>query len=115
MTHDHVHEQLNAVLKGDGGIIGITENDAALKRWMISGPEMARIIQEFQESAGLKTDEKDRHHEQALSTQKRFASNVQNVINVFNELGNPFKESSTDLLTMDTKIIMAERVIKNFT
>lgn len=55
MAHDHMHEQLNTVLKGDGGIIGITENDAALKRWMISGPEMARIIQEFQESAGLKT------------------------------------------------------------
>jgi hypothetical protein len=28
--HDQVHEQLNAVLKGDGGIIGITENESAL-------------------------------------------------------------------------------------
>ena len=44
MAHDHVHEQLNAVLKGDGGIIGITENESALKRWLIAGPEMARII-----------------------------------------------------------------------
>ena len=31
IAHDHVHEQLNAVQKGDGGIIGITENESALK------------------------------------------------------------------------------------
>ena len=27
VAHDQVHEQLNAVVKGDGGIVGITEND----------------------------------------------------------------------------------------
>ncbi|XP_046379912.2 uncharacterized protein LOC124151470 [Haliotis rufescens] len=48
MALDHVHKQLNAVLKGDGGIIGITENEAALRRWMIAGPEMARIIHEVE-------------------------------------------------------------------
>lgn len=30
-----------------------------------------------------------------------------------NELGNPFTETSTDLLTLDTKVIMADEVIKN--
>lgn len=30
-----------------------------------------------------------------------------------NELGNPFTETSTDLLTLDTKVIMADDVIKN--
>ena len=27
MAHDQVHKQLNAMVKGDGGMIGITEND----------------------------------------------------------------------------------------
>ena len=31
-TRRKVHEQLNAIVKGDGGIIGITENEAALTR-----------------------------------------------------------------------------------
>ncbi len=39
LAHDQVHEQLNAMVKGDGGVIGITENKAALTRWMVAGPE----------------------------------------------------------------------------
>ncbi len=30
LAHDQIHEQLNAMVKGDGGVIGITENDQAL-------------------------------------------------------------------------------------
>ena len=40
LAHDQVHEQQNTIVKGDGGIIGITENEAALKRWMVAGPEI---------------------------------------------------------------------------
>jgi hypothetical protein len=32
MAHNHAYEQLNAVLKGDDGKIGIIENDSALMR-----------------------------------------------------------------------------------
>ena len=46
MAHDHIHEQLNAVVKGDGGIIEITENESTLWCWMIAGPEVARIVGE---------------------------------------------------------------------
>ena len=44
---DQAHEQNNASVKGDGGAVGLTENLAALRRWMVSGPEMARFIEEF--------------------------------------------------------------------
>ena len=37
LAHDQVHEQLNAMAKGDGGVIGITET--APRRWMVAGPE----------------------------------------------------------------------------
>ena len=37
-------------MKGDGGAVGLTENPAALRRWMVSGPEMARLIGEFEVS-----------------------------------------------------------------
>ncbi|KAK3890354.1 hypothetical protein Pcinc_005732 [Petrolisthes cinctipes] len=35
-------------VKSDGGAVGLTENPAALSRWMVSDPEMARVIAEFQ-------------------------------------------------------------------
>ena len=45
---DHAHEQNNRCVKDDGGAIGLTENSAQLLRWMISGPEIARITNEFE-------------------------------------------------------------------
>ena len=47
---DQAHEQNNASVKGGGGAVGLTENPAALRRWMVSGPEMARLIEEFEVS-----------------------------------------------------------------
>ena len=44
IAHDQVHEQLNAMVKGNGGVIGVTENEAALTRWMVAGPETARLL-----------------------------------------------------------------------
>ena len=44
---DQAHEQNNACIKGDGGAVGLTDNPAAFRRWMIAGPETARVIEEF--------------------------------------------------------------------
>ena len=33
---DQAHEQANAIIKGDGGSIGLTEKPSALRRWMVS-------------------------------------------------------------------------------
>lgn len=43
---DQGHEQNNGAAKDEGGAVGLTENPAALRRWMVSGPEMARVIGE---------------------------------------------------------------------
>ena len=50
MAHDQIHEQLNAMVKGDWGVIGITENDQALRRWMVAGPETARMLNEYEDN-----------------------------------------------------------------
>ena len=92
MAHDQIHEQLNAIVKGDGEIIGITENESALKRWMVAGPETARIITEFSVMHSTIVKCHDSHHEQIPSIQNRFAANVRDVVDVFNDMGNPFTE-----------------------
>jgi len=48
MALDQAHEQLNALVKGDGRAVGLTEDPSALRRWMVAGPEISRIIQEFE-------------------------------------------------------------------
>ena len=103
---DQAHEQNNAVVKGDGGAIGLTENSAAFHRWMVSGPEMARLIGEFQTSAEKKQNTETCHHEQKQHIQSAFARDVQSLTEVFEEMGNPFLEDSEDLLVLDSRNIV---------
>ena len=44
---DHAHEQNNKLVKRDGGALGLTKNIAKLICCMVSGPEIARIVNEF--------------------------------------------------------------------
>uniref|UniRef100_A0A1X7TUM9 Uncharacterized protein n=1 Tax=Amphimedon queenslandica TaxID=400682 RepID=A0A1X7TUM9_AMPQE len=48
MPIDQAHEQNNELVKGSGGVVGLTENPSAFRRWMTSGPEQARLIKEFE-------------------------------------------------------------------
>ena len=104
---DQAHEQNNKCVKGDGGAVGLTENTTQLLRWMVSGPEMARVIGEFEASQeqikyinNRKLD--DRHHEQFKSVQMRFMKQVESLCETIEEMGNPFEEISEDLLVLDT-------------
>ena len=49
MLIDQAHEQNNGILKGSGGIIGITEDPEALRCWMVAGPEVARCLENFKD------------------------------------------------------------------
>ena len=35
-------------MKAEGGAVGLTENPAAFLRWMVAGPESARVTTEFE-------------------------------------------------------------------
>ena len=45
---DQAHEQENAYVKSSSGCIGLTENPIAFRRWMLSGPELVRLQQQFE-------------------------------------------------------------------
>ena len=47
MPLDESHEQNNACVNGNGGAVGLTESPVALLRWMVAGPEMARVVGEL--------------------------------------------------------------------
>ncbi len=108
---DQAHEQNNATVKGDGGAVGLTENPAALRRWMVSGPEMSRVIREFQASAEKKTQRTGiLHHEQTKHAQMAFVRDVKSLHCAMGEMWNPFCDESNDLLVLDSRDV-ADRVI----
>ena len=109
---DQAHEHNNACVKGDGGAVGLIQNPAALRRWMVSGPEMARLIEEFQASMEKPEEKPDfRHHEQCKSIQMAFFNQVKALTNVIEEMGNPFNDESKDLLVLDSRDIADPLVV----
>ena len=108
---ENAHEQNNAVVKGDGGAIGLTQNPRALLRWMVAGSEIAWTIDGF-ETACLDNHtgrDNGRHHEHTMAVQVTFASEVLALVEVIEDLGNPFMEESGDLLVLDTRDIADPR------
>lgn len=69
---DQPQEQNNVIVKGDGGAIGLTEDQAALRRWMVAGPEICRLIDEFTGICGNVQEKKQIHHEETHDAQKDF-------------------------------------------
>ncbi len=70
---DHAHEQNNALVKVDGGAVGLTGNPSALRRWMVSGPEIARIISKFENSMVLNRIHTSRAQCKTLRRYKKLA------------------------------------------
>ena len=71
---DHTHEQNNKIVKGDGGAVGLLQNPRALLRWMVAGPELARVIEEFEinclnRCSGNIDTSNLKHHEDTHSVQ----------------------------------------------
>ena len=45
------------------------------------------------------------HHDQSASVQNAFRKDICSLVNVMEELGNPFKEENEDLVVLDSKEI----------
>ena len=111
LTIDQAHELNNALVKSNGGAVGLTENPGALRRWMVAGPEMCRLSRDFEGLSLFKADVTESRNEQNKSSQRTFH---QNVIYSRNPGGSrqPFTEHSEDLLSLDTKDIADPSVVQ---
>ena len=78
-----------------------------LTRWVVAGPEIVRILHEFEAQVLLVSESKNdmKHHEQTPAIQKRYMNEVTKLVQVFEDFehGNPFTETTAnDLLALDT-------------
>ncbi|KAG7157154.1 hypothetical protein Hamer_G009989 [Homarus americanus] len=73
---------------------------------MVSGPEVARVIEEFKDEHQYWSRQRDtRHHDQIPSVQTSFIKDVHSLVSVIEELGKPFEEESLDMVALHTKEI----------
>ena len=114
MAIDQCHEQNSATVKGSGGAIVLTGNPGSLRRWMVAGPEIARIATEFEEQAIEQNNGSaytgQHHHDRQPGVQAAFLRDVTALVKVLEEMGNPFLEQRQDLLVIDTSDIMDTQV-----
>ena len=60
-------EQHNAVIKGDGGAVGLTVDPIALRKRMVACPDVSRLVAGYETMSGVKDDKNEgRHHEQTM-------------------------------------------------
>ena len=71
---------------------------------MVSGPEMARVIEEDRKSDY-------QHHKLTNSIQVTFFNQVKTLSKVIEEMGNSFTDTSNDLLVLDTRILADPSVV----
>ncbi|CAC5413699.1 unnamed protein product [Mytilus coruscus] len=73
---------------------------------------MARLAKEFENYIDRFRDEEDiNHHGQKQSVQRSFIHGVTSLVEVIDELENPFLEDSNELLVLDTKDIAPSAVV----
>ncbi|CAH0381202.1 unnamed protein product [Bemisia tabaci] len=110
MALDQAHEQCNSRVKGDGGAVGLTENSDELRRWMVAGPEISRVIQEFEKGfrqLSKSTDKDKDHHESSAAFQSLFFKHVQALIQTIDDAGNPFEGPNQELQNLQNKLIIS--------
>ena len=99
-------------MKGSGGCIGLTENPIAFKRWMLSGPELARLQNQFETEYLPAIDLDDpkyfQNHQSGYAAQKSFHKQVNSLYSTISNMGNPFLDDSPKLVTLDCRNCMDE-------
>ena len=69
------HEEVNEVIKADGGALVLTENPQALETLMVAGPEITCVLLAFEKSfqAASDREKSHKHHEQYLGVKINLA------------------------------------------
>ncbi|KAH3846382.1 hypothetical protein DPMN_088683 [Dreissena polymorpha] len=76
---------------------------------MVSAPETSRILMEASDDTDNSDDTK--HHEEKQTKQKQFQTQVRQLVETIDDMRNPFEEDTSDLYTLDTKVVMSPEVI----
>ena len=97
--------------QGSGGAVGLTKNPSAFRRWMVAGPEKARILTEFESQFLESKEHSNQQHKQSHSTQQLFKKQVNKLYGTVSSMGNPFMDDSPGILILDTRNCTNDAVV----
>lgn len=88
----------------------MTHDPDLLRKWLVSGPQMVRLISSFEEYYLPDADIEFRHHSEGFSFQSQYQSKVQRLIQTIKNYGNPFEIKFSELIQIDTRQCFGEAV-----
>ena len=95
MPTDQNHEQINKDLKGSGGIIDLLNTTGSLERFLVSGPIVSQLINDFEGCDKVINMDKLNYHRESKALQKRFSEDRDKRIELYVQTGNPLLASKT--------------------
>ena len=79
---------------------------------MIAGPEIARMLNEFEAVSDIAND---KHHEQTKAYQSQFVKDVTTLIDTFEQFDNPFLAEHSDLVSLMSRVVVSAMTAKTVT
>jgi hypothetical protein len=112
---DHALEHVNRAMKVTGGIIGITLNENARARFFLASPQLSTICEDAMQIMGNKETINDpltqpKHHQNTVPARQRLHRNVYSLVNIIQNIGDPFQHYSEDVINLVTKEVMSQQV-----
>ena len=107
MGVDQAHEQNNKVVKVDGGVIGISENETALLKWAVAGPFINDLLNQANEDLPNPRKPPKPHRDTDLY-EKNFRKNRSSFLGALMEYEKPFCEEEPMLLQIVSKHVLDE-------
>ena len=98
------HEQVNKNLKGSGGISDLLNTTGSLERFLVAGPIVSQLINDFEGSDKVIDMDTLNHHSESKALQKRFSEDRDKLIEEFVQTGNPFV-GYKDITSLKSKIV----------
>ena len=85
-----------------GGNLNLSD-ECVFTEWAVAGPEIARVITEFEAGILTRKNAVLKHRDQSPTVQQRFVAHTKALIIAFQEAGNPFDEDSHEVVINDTR------------
>ncbi len=92
---DQNHEQQNKELKMHGGALNLND-EYVFTEWSVAGPEVARIITEFEAGMQSRKGCVPKHHDQSPSVQLRFTADTKELVAAFQKARIPSMKTPTN-------------------
>ena len=117
MALDQLHKQNNKVIKGVSGATSVInrKDDSALIQWALCGPELARMIEVFEQEYSHSDDDESsvkQHHECGETFQTDFFNDVQRLYETFTS--NPFELQNLTVIS-DINQVFDDSIFHNIT